>query len=134
MLDQVDGVFIVEFAVGAFAFVALYAIIANVIAYLAMRKRMNDAVRESMKRFLFKAPLLVTMIGFTAGLTGYFLLIIMDTLLHANKYVKASDVNLKRKEFLVLFTLAGILYGTLNGLAFFYKRCKAMNSSTSRKE
>jgi succinate dehydrogenase/fumarate reductase cytochrome b subunit len=131
MLDQVDVAFVVEFAGLSFLFLALYVIIARTIASLLMRGRMNETVRECMKRFLMKAPIVVTMIGFTAGLCGYIGLIVMDTLQHFNKYDDASDVNYKRKVLLVVFTVSGICYGAISGLALFYKRCKAMNSSAS---
>lgn len=96
--------------------------------------RMNEAIREFMKRFLFKVPVLVALIGFMAGLCAYFGLILMDTVLHANRFATASSVNFGRKAGLVVFTLFGICLGTLNGLALFFKACKAVKSSVSTKE
>jgi succinate dehydrogenase/fumarate reductase cytochrome b subunit len=134
ILDQIDGVFIVEFAAGAFGFVALYAVIATLVAYLVMRRRMNETVRGLMKLFLLKAPIIGIMWGFVGGLCGYIGLIVIDTLQHFNKYDNPSDVNYNRKVLLVVFTLTGIGYGSLSGLALFYKKYKAMNSSASTRE
>jgi hypothetical protein len=126
-IEQLDVLFILKVFAVSFSAVASYVLIAYAIVYLLMRERIDEAIRELMKRFLFKTPFVVTGYGFAAGLVGYIGIFLTDALLSVNANASASAVNARPKMVLVLFTLFGICFGTLVGLATFFKAKKGLS-------
>ena len=128
IIEQLDILFVIKVFAVSFSVVALYVLIANAIVYLLMQKSMDDAIRTLMKRFLFIVPFRATGYWFAAGLLGYIAIVLRNAFFsrHANHNTLA--LREQPRMVLVIFTLVGICYGTLVGLAAFFKAKKALSS------
>jgi hypothetical protein len=72
-------------------------------------------------------PFVITGYWFAAGLAGYIGIFLIDTLNSRNANASALAVNARPEMVLVLFALFGICFGTLAGLAMFFKAKKALS-------
>ena len=135
-MKHVHILFFVKVLAFSFLCVALYVLIANVIAYLLIRRRNDKRFFEVMQKSFLKLPCLLTFYGFIAGIAAYLWgALVVGSLFGSDSQpsIPSERTQMDGSEVsLIMFILLGFSVSVVVGWIVFYRAFNFLKKSEGK--